>query len=155
MALSLELKIFAAVIAFVGIVGGATYGLHRLYKTGYDAGANACQVDHDKAIKAAQDAGAAAQKQADAQTIATLQKAVEQEKQAASEHAKREQKLAEDNASLTRRLHHAAETSPDAKRWLAEPIPADVLDRVCWGASDSPAADCQSDHSQIRANPGG
>lgn len=153
--MSLEFKIIAAVIAFVGIIGGATYGLHKLYKTGEAAGTNACQVAHDKAIKAAQDAGRQAQQEADNKTIADLRAALDQEKLAASEHAQREQQLVTDNATLRRTLHERALKSKAAADWLPVVIPAELTDGLCWSASDCPAANRQGNADSVHPNPGG
>lgn len=137
------MKILAYLILAAAILAGIGYSYRATYTAGDGNGYNRRVGEESKAYTDADAKGRKAQADADAATIAQYKRQADDANKAASDRQDRLNALAADKTTLTRRLHDLQTQSPDANRWLVEPIPADVLERVCWTSADpSTAADC-------------
>lgn len=130
------MKLYAIVILVLAVLAFAGWGGHALYASGHDDGYNKRVSEEAATYAAAEDNGRKAQSDADQQTIGDLRHALADETKAASAHDQQLADLRNSASSLQRRLHDLETQSPDAARWLAEPVPDAVLASVCWAATD-------------------
>lgn len=134
------MKILAYLILAAAILAGIGYSYRYTFTSGHDDGYNKRVSEEAATYAEAEDKGRKAQSDADLQTIGDLRHALADETKAASAHDQQLTDLRNSASSLQRRLHDLETQSPDAARWLAEPVPPDVLNSVCWAAAGPGAA---------------
>jgi hypothetical protein len=144
----LEIKVFAA----VGLLLAAFLGGWRLGGLSSAKQLADYKAAQQTALATARQAASIAQQQADAVRIAQVQAALKDAQtalaQAQADNANRLHTI----STLEARIKSNAKTKTEID-WLAEPVPAGLLDGLCFYTGSGAAAACQGDDSPVRSDP--
>ncbi|MDE2098370.1 MAG: hypothetical protein KGL39_14040 [Patescibacteria group bacterium] len=151
---SLLLKYGLPVLVVLGVIVGVYFYGHSVGEITVQAQFNAYKTAQAQADLLATQAAKTAQQQADTAAIAAAQQAVAQANAAV---VSRETDLKNVRSVLSRlqsEVSGYAKSSPTG-RWLAEPIPPDLVARMCLTTRSGPSANCARSGSPLSAHPGG